>query len=49
MGKVKSTEYLSNLCPTWAGVASGIEVKVGFSPLGGAVEVPPHFKNIRPR
>ena len=47
MGKVKTTEYLSNLPPTWAGVASGIEVKVCFSPLGGAVEVPLHFKNLR--
>ena len=47
MVKVNLTECLSNLPPTWAGVASGIEVKVRFYPLGGAVEVPLHFSNLR--
>ena len=47
MGKANLTECHGNLPPTWAGVANDIEVKVRFSPLGGAVEVPLHFKNLR--
>ena len=46
MAKANTMEYLSNPPPTWAGVFSGIEVKVCFSPLGGAVEVPLHFSNL---
>ena len=48
MGKVNTMEYLGNLPPAWAGVASDIEVKVRFSPLGGAAEVHLHFSNLRP-
>ena len=47
MRKVNTTECLSNLPPTRAGVASGIEVKVGFSHLGAAMVVPLDFINLR--
>ena len=46
MVKVNPMEYPNNLPPTWPRVASGIEVKVGFCPLGGAMVVSINFSNL---
>ena len=45
--KANTTEQHSNPPPTRAGVVSGIEVKVGFSPLGGTAVVLHDFIYLR--
>ena len=46
-GEVNTTEYCSDCLPRWIWVITGIEVKVGISLSGGALEAPLDFIHLR--
>ena len=47
MGKVNTTEYISNMCPGRVAVVVDVDINVGISPLCLVMVVPLDFSSLR--